>query len=550
MLYKRYPAFLLLAFLCGCQVFSPTPTATPSITPQPTQTFTPTPIPLSQIQIAYGVDVPAGLQTAVQLLIPEIASSGNAEFSVELHAETPTDADCVWYYALVAPFPTIVDDVNINEVRQTWAGNGNNIFGGASLLMSESTAGALTAVWGPPSMSGVQIVTNDQLLTQAWDTSTWAIIPFEELEPRWKVLSIDGLSLLDENLDPSSYPLRVGFSFFGREEVIWALQAAAGSGQTVLTASNWDASLLTTVLMTGTTALVRSTAERMETMGLTYPGEDIAALLSSADYTHISNEVSFTSDCPEPNPWYINLQFCSQPEYIQLLEMVGVDIVELTGNHLADYGNSAILFTLDLYQQHNWLTFGGGIDLAAAQAPLLIESNGSRIAFMGCNPVGPEHVWATETTPGAAPCNWESFFAQVTQLRQDGYNVIATLQDEESYTDMPYTWIAEHYDQLAEAGATIVSGSQAHYPMGFNFEFGSFVHYGLGNLFFDQMDYPVTGTRREFYDLHVFYNNRYISTVLYTGMLEDYARPRLMTADERADFLRQYFTASGWTVVN
>ncbi|HWQ46126.1 MAG TPA: CapA family protein, partial [Longilinea sp.] len=545
---KKQLSLALLLFLCGCQVLSPSPTATPSVTPEPTNTTTPTPIPLSELNITYGIDVPEGLRAAVQALVPEINTSASTAFSVELHAENPSDADCVWFYALVAPFPTILDDVSLNEVRQTWSGGGNDAFAGAPLLMSESTAGALTAVWGPPSLSGIEVIPPDQLLTRAWETSAWAIIPFEELDPQWKVLSIDGLSLLEENLDPATYPLRVGFSFFGRAEVIQALQDATGSGQPVLPPSNWDASLFTSVLMTGTTALVRSTAERMETMGLTYPGEDIAALLSSADFTHISNEVSFTPDCPEPNPWYINLQFCSQPEYIQLLEMVGVDIVELTGNHLADYGSAAILFTLDLYQQHNWLTFGGGADLASSQTPLLIENNGSRIAFLGCNPVGPEHVWATETSPGAAPCDWESLYTQIAQLRQDGYNVIVTLQDEESYTDMPYTWIGEHYDQLAEAGATIVSGSQAHYPMGFNFEFGSFVHYGLGNLFFDQMDYPVVGTRREFYDWHVFYNNRYISTVLFTGMLEDYARPRLMTDEERAEFLTQYFSASGWTV--
>lgn len=547
--HKRYSALLLLVFLCGCQIFSSSPTATPSITPEPTQTLTPTPIPASEIRVEYGLDVPAGLWEAVQTQFPE-NNNEDSEFTLELHAENPIEADCVWYYTLVAPFPTVLDDVDFSEIQSTWAGNGNTVFSGNPLLMSESTSAALTAIWGAPNLTGVEIVNDDQLLTQAWDNSTWAIVPFDELDPQWKVLSINGLTLLDENLDPQAYPLRVGFSFFGREEVILALQSAGSSGQSVLPDTNWDPSLLTSVLMTGTTALVRSTAERMETMGLTYPGEDIAALLSSADFTHISNEVSFTTDCPEPNPWFINLQFCSQPEYIQLLELVGADIIELTGNHMADYGSSAILYTLDLYQQHNWLTFGGGIDLTAAQSPLLIVSNGNRIAFIGCNPVGPEHVWATETSPGAAPCDWESFYAQVAQLRQDGYNVVATLQDEESYTDMPYTWIAVHYNQLAEAGATIVSGSQAHYPMGFSFEFGSFVHYGLGNLFFDQMDYPVVGTRREFYDWHVFYNNRYISTVLYTGMLEDYARPRLMTAEERMDFLTEYFTASGWTVVN
>jgi len=29
-------------------------------------------------------------------------------------------------------------------------------------------------------------------------------------------------------------------------------------------------------------------------------------------------------------------------------------------------------------------------------------------------------------------------------------------------------------------------------------------------------------------------------------MLEDFSRPRLMTLEERAAFLQEYFTASGW----
>ena len=74
----------------------------------------------------------------------------------------------------------------------------------------------------------------------------------------------------------------------------------------------------------------------------------------------------------------------------------------------------------------------------------------------------------------------------------------------------------------------------------------SLIHYGLGNLFFDQMDYPVVGTRREFLDRHVFYKGKHISTELMTAMLENYARPRPMTIDERQTFLQDIFTASGW----
>jgi hypothetical protein len=42
------------------------------------------------------------------------------------------------------------------------------------------------------------------------------------------------------------------------------------------------------------------------------------------------------------------------------------------------------------------------------------------------------------------------------------------------------------------------------------------------------------------------YEGRHISTVLFTGMMEAWAQPRSMTAQERAEFLPIIFEASGW----
>jgi poly-gamma-glutamate capsule biosynthesis protein CapA/YwtB (metallophosphatase superfamily) len=72
----------------------------------------------------------------------------------------------------------------------------------------------------------------------------------------------------------------------------------------------------------------------------------------------------------------------------------------------------------------------------------------------------------------------------------------------------------------------------------------SFIHYGLGNLFFDQMFRGEL--RMEFIDRHIFYDGRYLGTELLTYELEDYSRPRPMTPAERRGFLSYIFTAAGW----
>jgi len=292
---------------------------------------------------------------------------------------------------------------------------------------------------------------------------------------------------------------------------------------------------------------VRATAFKMEQNGVLYPGQDIGAWLREADVTHISNEVSFAVDCPYPDPNTGSMIFCSNPAYMALLKDISTDVVELTGNHLNDYGTRPFLYTLDLYRQNGIPYYAGGVDAAEAQSALTIEDHGNKLAFLGCNPPGPSGVWATDTSPGAAYCSdYQWMKDSLANLRAQGYITIATLQYNEYYQSPPSETQARDFGRLAEAGASIVSGSQAHYPQTFLFQGDSFIHYGLGNLFFDQMDIPVPGTRREFIDRYVIYDGKLLSVELLTAMLEDWSRPRPMTLEERASFLQEIFTASGW----
>ena len=309
--------------------------------------------------------------------------------------------------------------------------------------------------------------------------------------------------------------------------------------------------------MTGTTSLVNAIAYQMEVKGIDYPAQDIGDTLRQADIVHVSNKTSFAPNCPAPNPddlW----PRCSDPKYIQLFLDNNIHVVELTGPHILDDGVDPFLFTLNLYKQNNIQYYGGGADLAEASKPLLIENHGNKIAFIGCNDGEPPHPFATEYTPGANPCNYKQLAVEIGQVRAQGYLPIVTFQYKESFSpSLIMSWQVAAFQQVAEDGAMIVSGSQSHLPLKMEFYNGAFIHYGLGNFFYDQMgnqppdptrpNIPIQPAQRwEFIDRHVIYDNRYISTELLTAMLEDYAMPRPMTPDERAAFLTAYFGYSGW----
>ena len=249
--------------------------------------------------------------------------------------------------------------------------------------------------------------------------TSWAIIPFDQIEPRWKVISIDGNSPIRKDFDINSYALSVPFSL--------------SSGSLPMLSSNRDPNKLTTVVTTGTTALVRGTAVTMEEKGMLYPAEDIAPILQNADITHISNEVTFWSDCPKPYLGQENLVFCSNPNYIQLLEYIGTDVVEMDGDHLNNYGPQAMLDTLKLYTNLGWKYYGGGANLQEGLSPATFTHNGNKIAFLGCNAKGGGYASATDTYPGAAACGFDTLHTEIVQLKQEGYVVIVTFQHQEYY---------------------------------------------------------------------------------------------------------------------
>ncbi len=242
--------------------------------------------------------------------------------------------------------------------------------------------------------------------------------------------------------------------------------------------------------------------------------------------------------------------FCSDPKYIDLLTDVGADVVELTGNHFADRGAAGMLETIQIYNDKGLPYFGGGADLQDSLKPALFEVNGNKIAFIGCNkPDADRFPTARDFRPGAAPCDFPYLQQKIAEMKSQGYVVVSTFQWNESYDSRPSPQQMDDFRLMADSGASIVSGSQAHYPQMMEFYGGAFIHYGLGNLFFDQMgdqDWMPPGIRREFYDRYVIYNGKLISVELLTGILEDYARPRLMTDDERAGYLQEYFFYSGW----
>jgi hypothetical protein len=444
-------------------------------------------------------------------------------------------------YAVAAAFPTVKDGLNFEAVKLFWRGEAEAKAGEMSVIIVDAETQAVLSGWlGASDPSNVQIMNKEAMLDFLWShEDSIAIMPFEEIDLRMKVLSVDGVNPLITTVTNEEYPFTVKYCLSGDKELN-GFEELVGFP---LPSTNRDLTKMTSVLMTGVTALVRDTAYMMETNGILFLAEDVFDWFQMADFAHVSNEVPFYAECPPAVPGQRISRFCSDPAYMELLIYLGVDIVELTGNHLMDYGREPFSETLALYEQNDMQYFGAGENLTRAQNPLLLEHNGNRIAFLGCIAAGPVSVYAGESLPGVNRCDIDSMEMQIQALAEDGYLVMVGVQHYESCQFQPTSAQRFDFDRLAQAGATVVSGSQAHCPQTMTFVENRFVHYGLGNLFFDQMwDLYRDG----FVDYHVFYNGRYMGVQLLTTRLEDASRPRPMTEEERSTLLETIFIHSEW----
>ena len=490
---------------------------------------------LAALSQATEVQSAAGSQPLRLLDQPQ----GAASTVLVVPAAQATDALATRVFAVVVPFSTIRDDVTLAELTAAWQA----AEGTTPLFVAAEAAEWLPAVLG--NLSAEIVAETDLLARLQSSPGALAIVPFDRIDPLFKVLTVDGTNVLSNRFDERAYALAVALSVEGQgASAVRPLLRGI-----VQPATNRNGSRLTQLIMTGVTAMSRVTALRMDQKGFTYPAQVISDVFAAADITHISNEVPFLDDCVA-NPTENNLILCSDTAYWATLEAIGTDIVGLSGNHVNDFGRDGARRSLSWYRDNGIPIYGSGFNVAEACAPLLWEDHGNTFAFVAALAFGPPGAWASADLPGACYYyeNQDLLLDLVRQLSGMVDVVAVELQHTETYESYPIASQIIEFRALREAGADIVTGVQSHVPQaqepyGAADPGGSgMISYGLGNLFFDQM--WSWETRTELATRHTLYEGRLLNTELLTMVLEDFAQPRWATAEERADILNRIFRAA------
>ena len=204
------------------------------------------------------------------------------------------------FSSLSPPLPPLQDTISPESLKQRWAGEGKPLF-----VTQEA------AIWLEPVMGAApaQIVERRALMGKLEGTpGALGILPFDELDPSFKVIKVGKGNPADNRFTVDGYPLAVQMVVTGgdRESIVSALSGA------IEPVTNRDPDKLTNLIITGVTAMTRKTAWSMERNGYDYPARVIGPELRAADITHVSNEVPFIKVCKVKTE---TMKFCSKPEY-------------------------------------------------------------------------------------------------------------------------------------------------------------------------------------------------------------------------------------------
>lgn len=180
--------------------------------------------------------------------------------------------------------------------------------------------------------------------------------------------------------------------------------------------------------------------------------------------------------------------FRAKPERMALLEEMGTDLVSVANNHIYDYGEEAMLDTLDYLEEVKIPYVGGGRGLAEAKSPVYFIVNGMKIGFVAAS-----NAELTLYTPAATESSAGILDAYDTAL----YNqVIAEASKQCDYLIAYIHWGPEDVNRYAgyqteqgkeflDAGADIVVGGHPHVLQGMEYIGGKPVIYSMGDFWFN-----------------------------------------------------------------
>jgi hypothetical protein len=278
------------------------------------------------------------------------------------------------------------------------------------------------------------------------------------------------------------------------------------------------ASRKVSMIVTGDIIPARNTNEQMLKRGdFKWPFEATTDYLHSGDIEFINLEAPLFATC-KPSP--TGMSFCGDPRFIDGLAYAGVNVANLSNNHLTNFGAVGTDSTEKLLTDHQIQPTGLGL-----VATMTVK--GVRFAFLGFNGVG-------------VAINRAELQREISLARPNADVVVVQFHWGKEYVLTPQST----HDSIApddpreighlaiDDGADLVIGNHPHAVQGVEIYKGKLITYAHGNFVFDQMWTPDPGQedpRNGVVGKYTFVDGKLAAVEYRPTRIYEYGQPRFLT---------------------
>jgi poly-gamma-glutamate synthesis protein (capsule biosynthesis protein) len=205
------------------------------------------------------------------------------------------------------------------------------------------------------------------------------------------------------------------------------------------------------------------------------------------------------------------------PDAAAAFRRSGFNVISCASNHCMDWGPDGLFDTLSALGNAGISVVGAGANIQEARRPVILNRDGTRIAFLAYNSILPAGYWADEKRPGCVPLRAHTVFEQIETdqpgtpalietfaFRGDLEAMKADIAKARANADVVIVSmhfgihfvpvkLADYQIELAhaaiDAGADMIIGHHPHILKGVEVYRGRPILYSLGNF---AMDLPMT----------------------------------------------------------
>lgn len=242
-----------------------------------------------------------------------------------------------------------------------------------------------------------------------------------------------------------------------------------------------------TLIAVGDVMLSRDVERKiLQTRNSTYPFLKVKDFLAKADLVIGNLESPITAG----RQISVNeIIFRAPPGSGLGLKNAGFSILTLANNHTMNFGETGLSSTLKELGDIGLFFVGAGHNAAQAYAPVIVEKNGLRIAFLAASDgdVVPASYFASENRAGTASISSVNILNSISEAGKSADFVIVSMHSGTEYARAPNKRQISFAHSAIDAGADLVLGHHPHVIQTIEKYRGKYILYSLGNFVFDQL---------------------------------------------------------------